>query len=620
VRLPWFRKSPAAPAPQLPPGPPAGDFQWAPSVAPPSTQSLRELGAIPDSYFAGVRNDSLLNGLIGGNGGGHYQGGWVNPLTGHGTGRDKVTHGEFREPHRLPDAELSALWNGNDLAKRIVGAKAKEMFRRGWILAFPGAPGPDDPKAALADAAAKAPAAAPPPGGTPPPGAPKPRTDDAGPTLAAPVSDEGESGPAGPAATAIADPPKPGSVDPNPGDQAGKADLAKAVELYAKPLQIRARFLEACIFGGLYGGGLLIMGLDDGADMSTPVNEENIRSFKYLTWIDRRFIVAQSYYETIGPKYGEVEVYNIINPFGNQDNSLVHESRVIRFDGEPVDLFMRRRLAGWTLSRLQSAYDVMRQFDMSFQSVANLMSDLSQAVMKINGLAQLISNDQKTLQTRMQLVDMQRSTTRMIMLDAENEAFERVATPLTGVDDVLENMMLRMAAAAEMPVAILFGREPSGLNATGDADFRRFYDMIAGDQVNEVQPKLERLYSLICAAKDSPCKGKLPDGGLEFTWHKLYAPSELEQSTIRWNMAQADDKYIANGTLLPEEVAMSRFRSGDLHLDTEIQGDLRRAKLATAQLAPSGAEKFQADQDAKKQELEIKSKAVDAKGPPSTSK
>lgn len=606
----WLRKKPSPVIAGLPDG-----FHWGPTLAPPSTTSLRALGTIPDHYFAGVREDSLLNGLIGGNIGGHGSGGWVNPVTGHGTGRDKVTHGEYREQDRLPDAELSALWNGNDLAKRIVGAKAKEMFRRGWILSFPGAPGPNDPKKALADAAAQ-PKPTPAPGAAPPPG--NPRTDDATPavTLSTSPSGEGESGPAGPSATAIADPPKPGTVDPNPGDQGGKADLAKAIELYAKPLNVRARFLESSIFGGLYGGGLLIMGLDDGANVMTPLNEENIRSFKYLTWIDRRFIVAHTYYEEIGPNYGEVEVYNIINPFGNQKNSYIHESRVIRFDGEPVDLYMRRRLAGWTLSKLQAPYDVMRQFDMSFQSVANLMSDLSQAVMTINGLAQLISNDQKTLQTRMQLVDMQRSTTRMIFLDAENEKFERVATPLTGVSDTMQNMMLRMAAAAEMPVAILFGREPSGLNATGDADFRRFYDMIAGEQMNEVQPKLERLYTLMCKAKDSPCNGQLPDGGIEFTWHKLYAPSELEQSTIRSNMATADDLYISNGTLLPEEVAMSRFRSGDIHLDTEIQGDLRRAKLATAQLAPSGAEKFASDQETKKAELEIKSKAVDAKGQP----
>jgi phage-related protein (TIGR01555 family) len=618
-----------------------------------SAPTLREMGELPEvmtNYLAGlpiegIRNDSLLDGLISG----HERagGGWTNHVTGMGTRqRDKVVQGQFEESVRITDPELSALYNGNDLAKRILETKPREMMRRGWVLTFPGqkmgvtpppgaakaTPGKTAPEdAGGTDPEAKAQARPTDPKGqstvsepVAPEAAKKPQ--DLDPTLTqgkgtdkpyqaagAQTAGEGESGPPAPAAVAIAVPGAVTKDAPEAGDQNSGADIAKAVEAYANALQVKPRVLESMIFGRTYGGGLLIMGLDDGQDVSEPLDEENIKSIKYLTWIDRRFIVAHTYYEEIGPMYGEVEIYNIINPFGNQKNTLVHESRVLRFDGAPVDLLMRRRLAGWTLSSLQACYDVMRQFDTSFQSVSQLMSDISQATMKIKGLAQMISSDPRTLQTRMTMVDMSRSSGRMIFLDADNEEFKREPTPLTGVSDTIEMQMLRMSAAAEMPVAILFGREPSGLNATGDADFRRFYDTIAGEQVQVLEPRLCRLYTLICLAKDGPTGGKMPDGGLEFVWHKLYAPSELEQSTIRWNMAQADDKYIANGTLLPEEVAMSRFRSGDLHLDTEIQGDLRREKLKTAQLAPSGAEKAKADADNKQKEFDLKSKAIDTK-------
>jgi phage-related protein (TIGR01555 family) len=586
-----------------------------------------------------MRTDSLMDGLIGSSS--HGDGGWQNPLLGYGMhNRDKTIAGHFGEPLRLSDLEISALYNGNDIAQRIICAKAKEMFRRGWVLALPGqapaqtsgaAPGtkgfaPKDNKPPVPTLGAKS--------LQPPPelagkDKPKMRTDFVDPNadpqsasakLANAQKSETEEGPAAPSPQAI-----PGA-DPDakkpPGDQNSGADLAAKIEEYAGNLQLFPKAQEATIFGRAYGGGLLIIGADDGQDMAMPLNEDNVKSVRFLTFIDRRFIVAHSYYDQIGPKYGEVEVYNVINPFGNMNNSYVHESRCVRFDGAPVDLMMRRRLAGWTLSVLQAPYDTMRQFDTSFQSIAQLMSDMSQAVMKINGLAQLISNDQKTLQTRMQMVDMSRSSGRLIYLDAENEEFKREPTPLQGVADTLEMQMLRLAAAAEMPVAILFGREPSGLNATGDADFRRFYDMIAGQQKQELEPKLLRIYTLICKAKDGPTGGKVPDGGIKFVWHKLYEPSEKEQAEIRFLMAQADDLYIQNQTLLPEEVAMSRFRSGDIHLDTEIQGDLRREKLATAELPPSGAEKAKMDQQNKQDEMKIKATAVAAKpgapgaGPP----
>jgi uncharacterized protein len=575
------------------------------------------------NYLKGIsdfRADNILDGLITNGNPLGTGGGWTNTITGLGAfGRDKVLQGTFLESVRIDDAQLSAMFNGNDLCQRIVCAKAKEMFRRGWVLTFPGTAkdGPDAPTAVKGPTtmpgAAKTPENAPPPPngtGATAKGAArgdaygsgkKPQSNDPTQTAGNEGANGSEPGPAAPGATALAEPPKPADAQGSGGhSQNDNADLAKSVEDYAHNLACIPRLREATIFGRAYGGGILVMGLDDGQDVQEPLDEAKIKSIKYLTWIDRRFVVAYTYYEELGPKFGEVEVYNVINPFGNQKNTLIHESRVLRFEGAPVDLLMRRRLAGWTLSVLQAPYDTLRQFDTSFQAIANLMSDMSQAVMKINGLANLISTDQKTLQTRMQMVDISRSSARMLYIDAENEEFSREPTPLTGVADTLQIQMLRLAAAAEMPVAILFGREPSGLNATGDADFRRFYDMIAGDQKDVLEPKLKRLYTLICLAKDSPTKGVLPGGPMQFVWHKLYEPSELEQSTIRFNMANADSLYVEMGALLPEEVAMSRFRNGDLNLDTEIQDHLRRAKIAAAELPPNKADEAKTAEKDKK--------------------
>ena len=665
-------------------------------------------GPTPGNYLAdtrtarpgdGDRQDNLLDGLIGGSPGGPSGGGWTNPSTGAGIfGRDKVVSGTFSTPYRLFDQELSDLLDGNDLARRIVLTRPREMFRRGYILVVKpdnaGAEGAADPDA-QAEATAQTdkhglgqtgvlggnesgPAA---PGApvidptgtqaqnliemgtaaTPPAKGPAPAAPGAGksPVEAdqtsstftttedptgerlnkGPIAGRLENGQAGASAAEAGGGPVPGvrpGQDPKgiaptngpgmpggkaapAGDQGAQAELVVEAESYADRLALKARVKEGLIFGGLYGGGVLIINADDGLDMSEPLDEANIKTIKSLTFMDRRFVFASTWYAEIGPKWGEVETWSIINPFGGQANVRVHETRVIKFDGAITNFLKRRQLLGWSLSLLQAPYDVMRQFDMSFQSVSALMADISQAVMKINGLSQLISRDQKSLQTRMKMVDMGRSSSRMLYIDAENEAFERTATPLTGVSDVLEMLMLRLAAAAEMPVAILFGREPSGLNATGDADFRRFYDVIAGEQVEVVDPKLRRLYTLIFAAKDGPTKGVVPAKGLEFIWHKLYAPSEVEQSTIRYNMAQADDLYINNNTLLPEEVAMSRFgRTGDLHLDTEVNTQLRQEKLATAQLAPSGAEKAQQDQEQKL--VQIAATGAAKQGPPGSPK
>jgi uncharacterized protein len=720
---------------------PATPARAAPDMKQLYANSLMALGSIPPAvqvveknYLDGLRADSLLDGLVGTNVG-WTGGGWTNCITGLGDfNRDKVLQGSFQESYRISDQELSALYNGNDLAKRIVDTVPREMLRRGWCLVVRqededpdagdapasadgktaleqpdgGESGPAAPGSPLVDpmggppdnASARVPSAVDPnttesdpakdatngsaspdadrdptqakaqsdqqkkPGPGEPPG-PAPSTDpqkqnnnSRAPDAAAPAPGAGHDDPMGeelskspqqklspgednrsgmtaqsdrkPAPGAPGAPIAPddggqeaagdkGAADKGPGDETDNqqkgADLALKAEEYAARLQLKARVLESMIFGRLYGGGILIMGADDGQDMAQPLNEANIRTVRYLAWVDRRFVFANTWYAEIGPKYGEVETWQIVNPFGGQSNTIVHESRVVRFDGEPVDFLMRRRLLGWTLSVLQAPYDTLRQFDQSFQSISNLMSDMSQAVMKINGLAQLISNDQVTLNTRMQMVDVSRSSGRMLYIDAENEEFERTATPVSGVADIIQMQMLRTAAAAKQPVALLFGREPSGLNATGDADFRRFYDVTAGEQKTDAEPKLNRLYTVIFAAKDGPTGGKVPKS-IEFVWHKLYEPSEKEQAEIRYTMAQADALYVEKEIVLPEEIALSRFRNGDLHLDTEIDMGLRHESLASAELAPSGAAK--SEQEAQ-QAIDL-AKATPAgaagKGPP----
>lgn len=369
------------------------------------------------------------------------------------------------------------------------------------------------------------------------------------------------------------------------GGQNGNAELAQEVTEYGVNLRVNEMCRDAAIMGRLFGGTLLIIGADDGQDVTKPLNEDNIRSIRYLNMVDRRFLFAHTYYgDPFSPKFGEIEIYQVTNAFGDQQQSFIHESRVLRFDGNPVEILKKRQLMGWTLSVLQRPYDVLRAFDSSFQAAANLLVDASQGVFKLKGLMDMIaSGERTTLQTRMQMVDMSRSTARSLLLDEENESFERVSTSFAGIPDTLQVFMQRVASAADMPVTILFGREPSGLNATGEADFQHFYDTIANEQKNSLEPLLRRLYTLICKAKDAPTSGRMPEHGLEINWHALKEPNDLEKAELYTKMAQADSQYVTNQIVMPEEIALSRFRGGKLRLETEIDVEAR-LKMKDAEL------------------------------------
>lgn len=428
--------------------------------------------------------------------------GWENTSTGLGlASRDKAVQGYFQPVLRLDDIQLQSMYNGDDLAAKIIEGRPKEMFRAGYDVTIEGAGGDEED------------------------------TSD---------------------------------------------DRIEALEKKAREISLDDRLLEGMIWGRLWGGALVMIGADDGGAPNLPLREDKIQAVRWLNVVDRRFVQVQKFYDNpLAPNYGKPEIYSITNLTGGTV-SYVHETRCLRFEGAPTDIVARRQFYGWTFSVLQRPYESIRQFGQTYQAVAHLLTDASQGVFKMSGLLQAIAQDAGALQTRMALVDMSRSVMRAVMLDADTgEDFSRVATSFSGIPDVIDRFMQRVASAAEMPVSILFGRSPAGMNATGESDFRMWYDTIAAEQVKILKPQLLRIYRLMAASKELGL-GTL-DFDLEF--QPLWEATAAEMATMRYTVAQADSLYTASGVLLPEEVALSRFGTGAWNPNTKIDVSAREKAL-----------------------------------------
>ena len=341
-------------------------------------------------------------------------------------------------------------------------------------------------------------------------------------------------------------------------------DAAEQLEEYAEALDLDCKFVEAWTWGRLYGGCLLIIGADDGQDPMLPLAIDRIQSVRFLNVVDCRSIqVFQYYQDPLGPNYGRPEIYQITSTVTMGQISYVHESRCMRFEGVEVDPRKRAELAGWSFSVLQRCYETLRAFATAFQASGILLTDSSQGVFKLQGLIDMItSGGVNDLQTRMQLVDMTRSASRSILLDAESESFEKIPTSFAGLPEMLDRFMQRLASASGIPVSILMGRSAAGMNATGDLDVRMFYDMVASEQEKNAKPRLEYLYDLLALSKKGPTNGKIPEG-LEICFPPLWQPTDQEAATLYSTMATADNIYVTMGALKPEEVAIARFGKGE---------------------------------------------------------
>ncbi len=358
----------------------------------------------------------------------------------------------------------------------------------------------------------------------------------------------------------------------------------------ARELDLDAKLLDAMVWGRLYGGCLVILGLNDGQEVTQPLKEEGIRSLDYIHVIDRRYALALTYYQDpLHPKFGMPETYQVGDPmFGNW--ATVHESRCLRFEGVRVDARRRRSNAGWGNSVLQRPYESVRDFSTAFQAVGFMLADASQGVFKMKGLIAMIAGNRiNDLNTRAALLDMSRSVARSVMLDADGgEEFTKVATQFAGVSDMLDRSANKLSADSSIPVTVLMGKSPAGLNATGESDIRIFYDTLRTAQKNDVGPQLQRVINIIQACRRSTTPVAL-------TFPPLWQQTDLEKATIRKLVADTDKINIDSEVITPEEVRASRFTADGWSFETNqnpslqmahAQAELARAKAQAAQMVP----------------------------------
>jgi phage-related protein (TIGR01555 family) len=357
-------------------------------------------------------------------------------------------------------------------------------------------------------------------------------------------------------------------------------DLADDAIQALTELDANSKIIEAEIWAKTFGGAVLIPVADDGFPAFKPLRPERVKKIDSLEVIDRRFVWPHSFYQS-GPKRDQVEVYAVgsVGPTIRPE-FLIHETRLIVFRGARTSRVERMRRGYWDVSALQRPYEVMRAFATGFKSVELLLSDGPQGVYGIKDLHRLIAgNNQAAITARLEAVDQMRSALRAIAIDKEYESFERSTFSFSGIPDVLDKLMLRLAASVRMPVTILMGQSPAGMNATGESDFRWFYDRVATEQQNYLAPRLRELIKLLLATKEGPSSGKVPEK-FSIDFEALWTLDPKAEAERRASVAQTDALYVDKGILMPEEVALSRFgeRGWQPGYDA-VERDLRRTAL-----------------------------------------
>jgi phage-related protein (TIGR01555 family) len=298
---------------------------------------------------------------------------------------------------------------------------------------------------------------------------------------------------------------------------------------------------SALVKSRIFGAAFIYVGADDGGPQDAPLVVSKIKEIRFLNVLSSKELSKASFYNDPNTShYGKTETYNLC-----ASRAIIHESRLIPFFA--IAPLNHRHFPP---SILQRIYPVLQQFHTAWQSTAHLMTDAAQGVFKLKGLHSAVaSNRSEELLKRMELVDMSRSISRSILLDAEDEDFRRDSYSFAGIPEILEKMMLRLAAAARIPVSLLMGQAPAGMNATGESDIRFFYDQVRAEQ-EAMKPKLEHLLKIIAGDEQAKISIEFP---------ALWQMTDREKAELKRMEAETDRIYLQEGVLLPEEVANNRF-------------------------------------------------------------
>jgi phage-related protein (TIGR01555 family) len=235
-------------------------------------------------------------------------------------------------------------------------------------------------------------------------------------------------------------------------------------------------------------------------------------------------------------------------------------------------------------------HETLRDYDVSWGSISNLLEESSIGVMKLQGLFKMLaSKDQSIAQARMQVMAQSKSMVHTLFLDADgNESFDRTEVSFASLPQLMQQINLRTSGAAGLPAAKLFGMEPAGMNATGESDIRNFYDD-AAEYRSRAALKLQRLMSWALGKE------------IKLEWPALWEMTDKESAEARLINAQADKIWSVDiGALTAEDIGVARAKDGSFGIDVDpntIAADI--AKQAAKEQADQ--ERAQAEQAEKLQ-------------------
>lgn len=311
-------------------------------------------------------------------------------------------------------------------------------------------------------------------------------------------------------------------------------------------------FNKALRLARKYGGSVIVLGCNDGSnDLSTPLNLKNLRSLDWLSvregGIGGQISVYSFQEDPTKLDYNEPLIYQFAN------GSKIHKSRLLAFNG--IDVGEQRskdKYSGFGMSVLVRAYDDIRDYNISKDSVALALQDFNRILIKMSGLSNLLSqNRRKEIEQRLQIMNYISSVLNVWILDT-SDGHEIISRNFTGVKEMIDVLKNDLGANSEIPHTSFFNESPSGITS-GASEAMELNQIVLKAQKQSLKEPLERLITLYHQCKEGITEGVNPKSW-SVTFPIIHEETTLEKQQIANEQAKERETYSKMGVVTSEEI------------------------------------------------------------------
>lgn len=330
-----------------------------------------------------------------------------------------------------------------------------------------------------------------------------------------------------------------------------KTDKLAAIDVELERLKAAQIFRRAAEHDGLFGSGRVFIdvGTSDSPDeLKTPliIDKAKIKKNAKLTL------------RNVEPLWVYPAVYNSSDPLADDFyrpqawyvmGRQVHASRWLSFIGREVPDMLKPAYLFGGLSLSQMGKPYVDNWLRTRQSVSDLISAFSQMILKTVMASTLSGASGTGLDDRAALFNNYRDNSGLFLLDKETEDFANVSAPLGTLDKLQAQAQEQQASVWGIPLVVLLGITPSGLNASTDGEIAVWQAWVEAMQEHLFDDNVTKLIKIVQLV----LFGEI-DPDISHKWEPLGQMSALDLANVRKLDAETDTAYTGAGILDPIEV------------------------------------------------------------------